>query len=175
MRHTADHVQGRDTSPTGMPEPMSLSVEVVEFIESGVSIIVGVVGPDGRAQAGRAMASRVVAPGTIRIIFSAEGNDAMKHAANLGSPIAVTFSAPLSYRTIQIKGMTSRIEQIEPEDLWIAEHQTDVFAGVLTAIGHPPEFAKAICDYRSATLHVLSFPAHAAFEQTPGPGAGRAI
>lgn len=160
---------------TGKSDAKVLSDEIVEFIESGLSIIVGVVGTNGRAQTGRALAARVVGRSTIRIIYPSEGNSAVMATAQAGGPIAVTFSAPLSHRTIQIKGGLCKTEPLDPEDQINADRQAEAFAGVLRALGHTAAFVKAICDYRSSTLRVLSFPAEAAFEQTPGPGAGRSI
>lgn len=160
--HSAEHGAG-------------LTDEIVAFIESGVSIVMGVAGPDGRARPGRALAARVRSDGTIRLIYPREGNAAITACAHSGQPIAVTFSAPLSHRTVQIKGFSSRSEQMQPEDESCARQQTDVFAATLAAVGEPPMFIQAFCDFRSSPLCVLSFPAQEAFEQTPGPGAGRAL
>lgn len=154
---------------------MALSDDVISFIESGVSIVIAVVGPTGRAHAGRALAARVLSDATIRVIFPDEGNDAITAAVQAGSPIAVTFSAPLSHRTLQIKGFSSRPEQLDPVDQAMSQIQCKGFAGVIAAAGHPPTFVQAFMDYCSSTSRVLSFPAEEAFEQTPGPGAGRTL
>jgi hypothetical protein len=154
---------------------VALSDEVVAFIESGLSIVVGVVGPAGRAQTGRALAARVLPDATIRVIFADEGNDAVVASARAGGPIAATFSAPMSHRTLQIKGFTSRLEEYDAEDAAATERQCDAFAGVLEAVSHPPAFVQAFLDYRQSKLWVLSFPMHEAYEQTPGPGAGRTL
>lgn len=157
------------------PVAVALPDEIVQFIQSGLSIVVAVVGADGRAQPGRAVAVRVVADGTLRLIYSADGNTAITAAARSGGPVAVTFSAPLSHRTIQIKGFSCKAEQLESEDQISAERQSEVFAAILGALGFTPAFVRAFRDYRSSELHVLGFSAHAAFEQTPGPGAGRSM
>lgn len=152
-----------------------VSDEIASFIESGVSIVVGVVGPGGRALGGRALAARVARDAAIRVIYPDEGNDAITKAAQSGGPIAVTFSAPLSHRTLQIKGFSSRTEHLEPDDEVCVRQQGDAFAAILVAVGHSPVFVKAFSDYLSSTLLVFSFPAEEAFEQTPGPGAGRSL
>lgn len=175
MPNITDHSFVRDNLPAGMTGPIVLPIEVLEFIQSGVSVILGVVGADGRAQAGRGLATRVVASGAIRLMYPADGNAAITTSAQSGGPIAATFSAPLSNRTIQLKALSSRAEQIEPEDRISVERQMDAFATVLCAIGFPPPFVKAFCDNRSLSICVLSFVPHAAYEQTPGPGAGREL
>jgi hypothetical protein len=153
----------------------ALSDEIAAFIESGVSIVVGVVGPRGRALSGRALAARVLQDATIRVIYPEEGNAALTASAQSGGPIAVTFSAPFSHRTLQIKGFSSRLEDLKPDDLSSVRHQGEAFAAILVAVGHSPAFVQAFSDYLSSALWVLSFPAEEAFEQTPGPGAGRAL
>jgi hypothetical protein len=173
MPHPSDDVIPHGAG-AGRPR-VALSDDVVAFIESGVSIVVGVVDAAGRAQTGRALAARVLPDFTIRLIFVDEGNDAIAASAQTGGPIAATFSAPMSHRTLQIKGFASRLDPIDHLDEAMSERQCDAFAGVLAAVGHPPAFVQAFLDYRQSNLWALSFPAHEAFEQTPGPGAGRSL
>ena len=97
--------------------------------------------------------------------------DACAHA---GGRIAVTFSAPLSHRTIQIKGVCSTAA-VATEDAATAARQSEAFAAILSAIGYSPPFVTAICDYRSSDMRALEVSIDAAFEQTPGPGAGRPL
>jgi hypothetical protein len=175
MPKTTNPIFGHDNLPAEKAGPILLPDEVLDFIQSGVSVIVGVVGPDGRAKAGRGLAARVVAGGAIRLMYPAEGNEAITTSAQSGGPIAVTFSAPISHRTLQLKAGASQIEQLGPED-WISlGAQMDAFAGVLRAIGFPPPFVQSFCDNRSASICVLSLVPQAAYEQTPGPGAGREL
>lgn len=167
--------------PDAFPNPraaapgVALPDEIAAFVESGLSIILGVVGPDHRAQTGRALAARVLPGGRLRLICAEEGNATVLATARAGGPIAATLSAPLSHRTLQIKGLTCRLEPIEPEDEGATRFQTDAFAAVLGAIGYPPVFVRAFSDYRSSPLFVLGLPVQEMFEQTPGPGAGRAL
>lgn len=156
-------------------EVVVLSPEVVEFIESGVSIIVGVAGADGKARTGRAIAARLTEKGALRLIYPEEGNAALTEAASRGGLIAVAFSAPLSHRTIQLKGAPCRPDKLGQADHDAVSRQADAFAAILSAIGYPSSFAEAYCDYRTSPLQVLVFPPLAAFEQTPGPGAGRPL
>lgn len=175
MPNRRDKTPIRDSVNQPMAGPMHVPGEVLEFIQSGVSIIVGVVGANRRAEGGRALATRVVAGGIVRLMYPTEGNDAITASAQSAGAIAVTFSAPLSHRTIQLKAGSSRAEQLEPDDRISVDQQMDAFAGVLRALGFPPQFVKAFCDNRSKSIGVLSFVPEAAYEQTPGPGAGREL
>lgn len=175
MPHRADHIARRDGLPSRAADQVLLPNDLVEFIQSGVSVIVGVVGADGRAKAGRALATRVQTDGSIRIMYPTEGNAAITASAQSGSPIAATFSAPLSHRTIQLKAASSRAEQLDPEDRFSVGRQMDAFAAILRILGFPPYFVQSFCDNRSQSISVLSFLPQAAYEQTPGPGAGREL
>lgn len=175
MPDRTDNISIRDNLPLRKAGLILLPDEVLEFIQSGVSVIVGVVGADGRAQAGRALATRVVAGGVIRLMYPTDGNAAITTSAQSGGPIAATFSAPLSHRTIQLKAGLSRAEHLEPEDRIAVERQMDAFAAVLRTLGFPPYFVKTFCDNRSTHIGVLSFVPQTAYEQTPGPGAGREL
>lgn len=152
----------------------SLPDEIAEFIQSGVSIILAVVDADGRAKAGRALACRVDG-GAVRVIYPAEGNGVITTAAEAGRAIAVTFSAPMSHRTIQLKAMSMRAEAVSEEDRKSLGQQIDAFAGVLRAIGYTGAFVQSFCDNRSRSVLALRFLPEVAFEQTPGPGAGREL
>jgi hypothetical protein len=167
--------EDRNQGPSAPEYGAGLSDQVVAFIESGVSIVMGVAWPRGQARAGRALAARVMKDGTIRLVYAEVGNAAITASVAAGGPIAVTFSAPLSHRTVQIKGFFSRQEELQLEDEDGVRQQTDAFAQMLAAVGEPPAFVQAFSDYRSSPLCVLSFPAQEAFEQTPGPGAGQAL
>lgn len=158
-----------------VPRSLLLSDEVLEFIQSGVSVTMAVVGTDGRAKPGRALAARVDRAGVIRILYPADENAVIAASAQSGGPIAVTFSAPLSHRTIQLKSMSSREEVVEPEDMLGVTRQTDAFAATLHMLGFAPAFVRAFCMHRSKSICVLSFSPETAFEQTPGPGAGREL
>lgn len=173
MPQQSDEVSshGRGAAGAGV----ALSDDVVAFIESGVSIVIAVVGPGGRALPGRALAARMTGENRIRLVLAEEGNAAVLSTARSGGPIAATFSAPLSHRTVQIKGYSCRQEDPDPEDAAALRGQTDAFAAVLVSVGQSPSFVQAFSDYRSAALCALSFPVDMAFEQTPGPGAGRSL
>lgn len=165
----------KDDAPSAATDAALLSDEISTFLQSGLSIIIGVVGPDGRARTGRALAVRVVGRDHLRILYPNAGNAAVTATAVSGGPIAITFSAPMSHRTLQVKATSCQGDEIEPEDRVAAQDQSDAFAGILSALGYPPDFAQAISDYRSSTLCALSLNVDSAFEQTPGPGAGRSI
>jgi hypothetical protein len=88
--------------------------------------------------------------------------------------IAVVFSQPSTHRTIQLKGSDARVVKLTAADrAVVAQHLRD-WSEDLCRIGYTPEFAHAV---RGAAprLAAIAFTPSAAFQQTPGPGAGQPI
>ena len=166
---------GEGNGPAAAAGSGLLSEEIALFLQSGLGIVIGVVGSDGRARTGRALAVRIVGPDVIRVIYPAEGNAAVISTALAGGAIAVTLSAPLTNRTIQVKSSACMAEPVTAEDSAATGLQSDAFGDVLAAIGYTPAFVSAFCAISTSELCALSLSVEAAFEQTPGPGAGRSI
>lgn len=148
---------------------------IAAFCASGTSIVVGTVGPDGRAVTGRALACRFGTDGTLRLFYEPEGNDALTDAARRGAALAVTCSDPVTNRSLQLKAPRSAPWVPSAEDLAETERQARAFAAVLRLIGYSDAFAEGYCRFVQGELRGCVATPAAAFEQTPGPGAGRAI
>ena len=88
--------------------------------------------------------------------------------------IAVVFSQPSTHRTIQLKGSDARVVKVTAADRAIAARHLRDWSEDLCRIGYTPEFANAV---RGAAprLAAIAFTPSAAFQQTPGPGAGQPI
>lgn len=153
--------------------PFQVPAEAIDFIHGGVSVIMGATAPDGRACAGWGLGARVLEDGRVRIMYPAEGNDVFTRSAQAGGAIAATFSAPLTYRSLQLKAATSRVEDFDALDRSVLDQQLDVFAQILDKLHYPHRFVEEFCRNRALAVRVLSFQPEAAYEQTPGPGAGR--
>jgi hypothetical protein len=161
----------REVSAQGPAMPV-VTPEVAAFCTGGVSIVIGVVGADGRPVASRAEACRVDPGGPVRLIFSGTGNDDLLAAVRQGGPIAATFSDPRTNRSLQIKGSRLVAARVVPADLEALERQVRAFAEALQAIGYSRAFGEAYCKVLSGDANAASFEPVAAFEQTPGPTAG---
>jgi hypothetical protein len=86
--------------------------------------------------------------------------------------IAVVFSQPSTHRTIQLKGTDARVARVSPRDRDLVERHRAAWVDELTAIGYRPEFARAVHGDTPDAMVALVFTPTAAFQQTPGPGAG---
>jgi hypothetical protein len=100
-----------------------------------------------------------------------EGSDTL---ANLrtGSALAVTLSRPTSYVTVQLKGSVAAVGAPGPDDLEAAERHADAFVAETGAVGLPEAIARAIV---GSALVAVAIHVAERYDQTPGPGAGRAL
>jgi len=89
--------------------------------------------------------------------------------------IAVAFSLPNNYETVQLKGRHLRTTRPSAEELLRVERHRESFAAVNESIGIPRARVEAFWrreiagSSRFVTIH---FVVHAVFNQTPGPAAG---
>jgi hypothetical protein len=147
-----------------------LPPDVVTFVESGPSLVVGTRDAELVPDAVRAVGLRVW-PGASRLtIFLATATSA-RAAANARSTglLAITVSDPPTHRTYQIKGKVRDVRDAAAGDRAVIEKYVDDFADILATVGMP----------RPLTRRLTRWPALAVdldidevFGQTPGPGAG---
>jgi hypothetical protein len=89
--------------------------------------------------------------------------------------IAVVVSEPSTHTTAQLKGSDAAVEPIASGDLALVEAHAERFADELESIGFKRALAAAMLDRADGDLVAVGFTPTQAFEQTPGPRAGRAI
>jgi hypothetical protein len=88
--------------------------------------------------------------------------------------IAVVFTRPSTHQTLKFKGTDAELSEIDPQDLTLTADYQRRFVLELATIGHTPEFAAAVVPIMD-DLVAVRFTPTAAFDQTPGPGAGKAL
>ena len=86
--------------------------------------------------------------------------------------VAAVFSLPSSHRTVQLKGTDAQVGAAQDGDYAAVERYVEAFASELASLGYNAAMARALLWLDPADLAVLAFTPSAAFQQTPGPGAG---
>jgi hypothetical protein len=152
-----------------------LGSDVIELLESGCSIVVGLVTASGRPHAGRGWALSLSDDGsTGRVIVGAEDIAALGRPD--GSPlgvIAVNGADVLTLRSVQLKGPITSVEPADDHDLArMAEHCTGFFDAVAVVDAIPRYMMERLVP---ADVVACTFSVVEAFDQTPGPGAGRPL
>lgn len=158
---------------------MSLVLEarVAEFV-TAPAISIAVASRDAQHQAAlfKAVACRVsAARDRVTLLVDGQYAQAVVHCLRAGFPIAAVFSAPATHRTLQIKGAFAEVGPVSPADLELARVHGAAIVEHITSLDYPREAVQCYFHYRPEHLVAVHFAPTAAFEQTPGPGAGIAL
>ncbi len=150
-----------------------LPEEWVEFVESGVSILVGTRDEALRPEASRAVGA-AISPDRRRLqVFAPEATSSRtceNAAATLR--VAVTFSRPFDHRSIQLKGPVVAVRPALPEERAIQERYLAAYVEQLYLVGLPRGMTRKIRYWPSM---VIELEIESVFVQTPGVGAGRRL
>ena len=122
---------------------------------------------------GRCLGCRVTADRKkVTVFIPSEHYRAFFGALAASQAIAVVFSYPTTHQTLQLKGIDAAVDPLLRGDAEIVARHVDNFVEELGALGYPRDVVRAYhwCD--PAELRAVTFTPTAAFEQTPGPGAG---
>ena len=161
------------TGGTGRAAP--LDAELAAFIQGGVSVVVASRNAELVADVVRGCGCRV-SRDRRSVTVLVEPNSAgtlLDDVAGNGA-IAVVFSQPSTHRTIQLKGTDARLVAVTAADRAVAERHLGAWVDDLCRIGYTPAFADAVRGHPQR-LVAIRFTPTAAFQQTPGPGAGQRL
>lgn len=147
--------------------------ELFDFIQSGVSMLVGTRDARLCPEAARAAGARVEADGAELTVFVPRATGA-RTLANVieNGRLAVCCSRPADHKTIQVKGRLVSIEEPGPEERALVERYRLALAKTLAEVGLPPRVTLRIAHW---PCHVLRLGVESVYVQTPGPGAGEPL
>ena len=152
---------------------MRIPEDLVDFLESGVSILAATRDARLRPEATRACGA-IVSPdrGSLTVFLGESWNRrAFDNLAHNGE-LAVGFSRPLDAFSIQIKGGPAHLRAATGDERSIVDRYHAAYVEQLYIIGLPRSIVKrmAVWPARAATIDVRDM-----FVQTPGPEAGRRL
>lgn len=143
-----------------------------EFVALPVAVLVGTSNAERRPEGVGAWGPRVSGEHAIDVFLDAERAD--RTLANLreNGRMAVTLAYPITHRSVQFKGRLREVAQPSHEDVELVQKHREAFVVVTSLIGDPPEAIRAMWldDVVRVTMDI-----EAAFDQTPGPGAGKPL
>jgi hypothetical protein len=112
----------------------------------------------------------------VAVFLATRSAQAVLRDLRAGGPIAVVFCLPSTHKTIQLKAAGAAIAPAAPGDRRIIRAYCDAFHSEILELGYKDPFtrslASAAVDEEGVTV---SFEPSAAFEQTPGPEAGKQL
>jgi hypothetical protein len=156
--------------------PVAIDDALKELIESGVSVVVGTRDEGLVPEVVRAWGPQVNRDRRSLRICVPEATSVRTRTNLVGNGrIAVAFSRPSDYETVQLKGHHLRTTTPSAEDLLRVEHHRESFAAVNESLGVPRTRVEAFWrrELSGSVLFVtIHFVVDAIFNQTPGPAAG---
>jgi hypothetical protein len=158
-----------------LPRPL-FDAELAAFMQGGISLNIGACGADLRPSVARAVGCRIAQDRrTVRILVSqVQAAPVLEHVRATGA-LAAVFSEPATHRTVQLKGVDASVEPAGAADLGAAATYRQAFIDHLEPLGYAPALIGALLACPDADLVAVRFTPMAAFSQTPGPDAGRAL
>ena len=153
-----------------------LADDLLAIREAGASVNVGLVDDLGHPVVLRAFGLRVLDHAPFRIAVLLPESVLSSLGRGPGAPpfaIAVTVSAIVLFRSVQMKGLAADLRLPTVEEVAAAEEANTVLFDVLHRMAGSPREAFELVMPR----HLLAATVTVAetFDQTPGPGAGRSL
>ena len=143
------------------------------LIESGVAAVVGTGDAAGRPQVAYGWAPRSGAtPSALEVFLDTARAGPTLANLRANGRIAVTIGDPVSVRSVQFKGRFQGVaEPTEADRAWV-QQQREAFLVATSLVGDAPSMIRNLWmdEVVRVTLEV-----DAAFDQTPGPLAGRPL
>ena len=140
------------------------------FLESGCSLILGTVLPDGEPHAGRGWGLTVLPdPARVRLLLDVEDTTTNDCAAG-GGAVAITAASVRTLRSLQLKGRVLSVETASLDDAARAARYCEAFfSDIEETDGFGREITQRLVPigYLACTVEVDDL-----FDQTPGPAAG---
>ena len=152
---------------------MILGDALKTFVQSGVAVVIGTRDGELAPEIVRGWGPRVLTDARSVEVFL-DRVAAAKTVANAyqNGQIAMNCSSPTSYQAVQLKGRLLEVGEPGAGDLaWVEQHR-EAFAAAAAMLGLPPQMTRRLW---SADVLRLRFAVDEAYDQTPGPVAGRAL
>ncbi len=145
------------------------------FVMSGTMVSLASRNPANVPSVTRALGCRLSADRRrVTVLVAASQAGALLEDVAATGAIAAVFSQPSTHRTIQIKGSDARIEPATPGDSQGIEARAAALVADMTPL-YTESFVRTVFAHDPADLVAVSFTPATAFEQTPGPQAGRRL
>lgn len=161
-------------SCAGVVLPRSiLTSELVEFMEGGVSLLIGTRSAELRPAGRRAFGARIDAEQSAATVFvPACGAELVLANLKDNGQVAATFARPLDNRALQLKGRCLNVHETSAAERAFQDRYFAAFSEALLLLGQQPKLLRRVRYFPS---YAVTFRIESMFEQTPGPDAGRGV
>jgi len=150
-----------------------LGEPLVEFLESGVSIVVGSRDANNRPECARGLGVKVADDRrTLSLYLNAALAERMRADFADNGRIAIGFSRIVDHRAVQLKGRVIGMRPATEADHAVQDRYLAAFAEQVSYAGLPRSVVRSV---RLRPALAVELEVDELFHQTPGPGAGRRI
>lgn len=152
---------------------MQIDAELSSFVSGGVAVIMATCDERMRPQISRAWGPRIGEGGeTLTACFEARGGSPTQANLERGGTVAVTFSQPSSYRTVQMKGRCTEIRELDEADHGAVDAHVEAFSIEVVTVGLTAASARR---FVAPHLAAMTISIDEIYDQTPGPNAGQKL
>lgn len=146
---------------------------LAEFLQSGISVLVGTRDRLLVPAAARGFGLRVAAGGEEVVVFVPQswGAATVDNLRDNGR-IAVSVARVADHRSVQIKGRVVEIREADEAERAFVDSYRERLVPEWGSFGFPPRVLQRL---RSWPSHAVRFRVESLYEQTPGPGAGQPL
>lgn len=156
-------------------QSLPLDLEHAAFIQGGVSVVVSARNDALVADVVRACGCRVSRDRRrVTVLVEHVRSGSVLEDVGANGRVAVVFSQPSTHRTLQLKGVDATVTRGTAADLRISRRHLAAWVADMQRLGYDADFARAVRG-EGTDLAAINFSVAAAFEQTPGPAAGRRL
>ncbi|HWJ05818.1 MAG TPA: hypothetical protein VNS57_08510 [Steroidobacteraceae bacterium] len=156
-------------------QALRLDPDHAAFVQGGVSVVVSSRNDQLVADVLRGCGCRVSRNRRkVTVLVERERAGTVVDDIRANGHIAVVFSQPSTHRTLQLKGTDATVARATPADLRTSRGHLEAWMADMQKLGYEGAFTRAVRGEGSDLL-AISFTVAAAFEQTPGPAAGRRL
>jgi hypothetical protein len=147
--------------------------DIAELAGQGVAVVVGTRDAACIPAVTRGWGPRLSADGRrLELCVDAPAGSPTRANLEAGSPIAVTLSRPTTYLTVQLKGPVAAFGEPSEEARRAAGVHVEAFVAETSAVGVPEAIIRTLA---AGELVAVAVDVAERYDQTPGPGAGRAL
>lgn len=145
-------------------------------LQQGVTLRVGSSTPDGQPELHFAHGAWALPDGRLEVLVRSLQGAELLAAIRATGRVAVSAGLPSTYHVLHVKGIDAEVLPACAEHMPRLAHCFEAWLRQIEMFGADRRQVMAVLgDLTPATLSCVRFTPHAAWDQTPGPGAGQAI
>lgn len=156
--------------------PPLLSADLLAMMVRGVSVNVASRDAALRPSLMRAVGSDVAPDGSRITVYLArsQSGQLLQDIASTGQ-LAVVFSQPSTHRSVQVKATAATLRPAVEADRDVLARYLASMEREVANVGFPPPLTRAMLAHRLEDVVAVTFTPQEAFDQTPGPRAGKSL